>query len=127
MKQLIRNSMITPDGTHLISRDRHDYVSHNDKNGKIYAIDGGLEYSRIVGDFQDCTNTSVYNDEPFEKIREAFAWGSYGPNGDQPKKYIVLKDMDTDHIEAILKTQSHISKVIRKIFQTELDDYRKGK
>ncbi len=43
---LIYNALRTPDGTVLTSRHRHDYVTHIDKNGKEYMIDGGLDYVR---------------------------------------------------------------------------------
>ena len=126
MRTLIRNSTLTPDGTHLISRHRHDYVEHTDTNGKTYAIDGGLEYRRLIGDHVDCVDTSVYTGDSFWKIRKAFAWGTYGPNGDQPLKHVILKDMDTDHIKAILETQPHISDTTSEIFHNELN-YRTTK
>lgn len=33
---------------------------------------------------------------------EIFLWGTYGINGDEPLKYLILKDMKLDHIQAIL-------------------------
>ena len=30
-------------------------------------------------------------------------WGTYGINGDQPLKYVTIAEMDTAHIEAVLK------------------------
>lgn len=46
MRTILRNSMLTPDGTHLISRHRHDYVTHEDKNGEHYMADGRNDYLR---------------------------------------------------------------------------------
>jgi hypothetical protein len=37
--------------------------------------------------------------------KEMAIWGTRGIKGDQPLKYIHLKDADTEHLEAILETQ----------------------
>lgn len=118
---LIANKIQTPDGTILHSKNRHDFVQHLDANGKTYFVDGGNDYQRLGGDMEDCKNLSVYSDDSLEKIREVLTWGTYGKNGDQPLKRVFLKDMDTDHIEAILETQSHISEHLRNIFKEELE------
>jgi len=35
-------------------------------------------------------------------LRETFKWGTYGVNGDEPLKWIILKDIHDDHLENIL-------------------------
>lgn len=40
-------------------------------------------------------------------------WWTYGINGDEPLHYLELKDMETSHIMAIVKTQTQISKSLR--------------
>jgi hypothetical protein len=55
------------------------------------------------------------------KIREWMHWGTYGKNGDQPLKYVLLKDMSDEHIQAILETQVHIKgSFYEKQFKKEL-------
>lgn len=105
--ELLVNQWMTPDGTILRSRHRHDYVEHTDANGKIYFVDGGTDYIRTSGhgDFQWY---GLHENDPFIIIREVWDWGSYGINGDQPKHFILLKDMSEDHIRAILRTQTQI-------------------
>lgn len=127
MSTLVRNSIITPDGTVLISRHQHDYVAYTDKNGKTYGIDGGLSgYGRIIGDVQkDCINNCVYSDDDFEKVREAFEWGTRGPEGDRELTFLPLKDLESAHIQAILDTQRQIKPTTREIFEKELD-YRRA-
>lgn len=115
---LLVNKWRTPDGTVLQSMHRHDYVSHTDTNGKIYAVDGGTSYCRLIG--EDMENLCVYSDDQHERIRENFTWGTRGIRGNLPVKYKLLKDLDTARIEAILDTQVHISEEIKKVFEDEL-------
>ena len=69
MALIFRNSIITPDGTELISKDRHDYVVYKDKNGQIFGIDGGNEYLRRTHDAVNCgIDTSITSDSKIEEI-----------------------------------------------------------
>lgn len=124
MRNLLVNAIITPDGTRLESRHRHDYQTHIDANGDEYMIDGGLEYVRRSINKEPAIDDFVHDDDTHEVIREAFKWGTYGKNGDQPLVFIPLKSLDAEHIEAILKTQTHLKDHIRKVFEDELE-YRK--
>lgn len=47
-------------------------------------------------------------------------WWTYGINGDEPLHYLELADMETDHIKAIVKTQTQISKELRDKFVNEV-------
>lgn len=101
MSKLIYNAMRTPDGTVLVSRHRHDYVTYTDKNGKEYMVDGGLDYIRRSA-HGDEADLCLYDDQPHEVQREVRAWGTRGKDGKQPLKWLVVKDMETTHIEAVL-------------------------
>ena len=57
----------------------------------------------------------------FENLRELFLWGTRGKDGNLPLKYVPLKDLESDHIQAILDTQDHISSSVKLLFQIELD------
>ena len=46
MNNVVYSALRTPDGTLLESKHRHDFVSHEDANGKTYMLDGGLDYIR---------------------------------------------------------------------------------
>ena len=66
-----------------------------------------------------------YDTDPHEKIREILSWGSYGKDGKQEKHYILLKRLTDAHIDAILRTQSHIRDTpIEKVLKDE-QEYRK--
>jgi len=99
---IIRNSMRTPDGTEIVSKYRHDYVLHLDKNGKTYMVDGGNDYLRRSVS-PDAEDTSVYWDaNNHEQNASIMCWGTRGPNGDQPLQWKPVDSLDADHIEAIL-------------------------
>lgn len=99
---LIYNAIRTPDGTIIESTHRHDFVCHEDANGQRYCVDGGLEYARRVNWSEDCEDISLYDDEPHEVQREVLKWGTYGKSGREPLRKVAIKDMETDHILAVL-------------------------
>ena len=119
--RIVSNRIRTPDGTILESMHRHDYRTYVDANGKEYMVDGGLDYlRRNVHDDAPYEELSVYADDLHIEIRSVFKWGTRGKDGKQPLTYVPLKDLTTEHIEAILETQTHIQEHIRKIFLDEL-------
>jgi hypothetical protein len=100
-----------PDGTYLRSYHRHDYNEYLDKvSGETYIVDGGNDYLRRSLNTTPATDCTVYLSDPFESIREAFVWKSYGKYGEHIPHgiYIHLCEMDADHICAILETQEQI-------------------
>ena len=102
MKRLIQNAIRTPDGTIIQSRHRHDYVTHIDANGKEYMVDGGLDYDRRTVQGDEVT-LYLYDDEPHEVQRKVITWGTRGKDGKQPLVFKTVADMETDHIEAVLR------------------------
>ena len=123
MNNLIYNAIRTPDGTILESRSVHDFVGHTDANGKFYAVDGGLEYPRRCGDM-DYEELRLTLEDDFSKIRECVRWGTYGPKGDQPMRFIKIKDLDTEHISSILDLR-YLGSKFRIVLEKELE-FRKG-
>ena len=118
-RRLIANRWQCPDGTILESKHRHGYVQHLDKvTGKVYALDGGLDYIRYT---QGMTDVSVYTDSPHELQREFVTWGTRGQDGKQKLKYILLKDLSTEHIESILLNCTYIEGHIKTLFKNELE------
>lgn len=126
-RRIIANQIKTPDGTVMRSRTVHDYQSYIDKNGKEYVVDGGNHYlRRAVHDDAPYEELSVFLDDPFEKVREVFEWGTYGKEGKGPFKRIALKDLEDSHIKAILETQKQIKdSYVEKLLLKELE-YRDG-
>jgi len=118
--KLVKNCLETPDGTMLYSRSRHDYKTYLDANGKTYMIDGGLDYVRCSAN-GDEIHHCVWDDDPFDKVRKAVEWGTYGINGDQPLRWVRLCDMETDHINAVLKNVRSIGDSYARAFRLELE------
>lgn len=54
--------------------------------------------------------------------RKMAIWGTYGRDGKGPRVQIQLEDAETDHLEAILLTQTHINQETRAIIEDILKD-----
>ena len=116
--RLVRNAIRTPDGTILESRHVHDFKRHIDSvDGKHYMVDGGLEYNRRSSN-GECM--CVYLEDGHEVVREAATWGSYGKNGGEPLKYILIKDMTEEHILNCLKNCYRMHPHYKVAFENEL-------
>lgn len=121
MSPILANRLRTPDGTLLESITLHDYVSHVDANGETYFTDGGRAYLRRSVNTIPATDLTVTLESPWEDQRTYFTWGTYGKDGKQKLQYKALKDLTTEHIQAILDTQKHIPDWMRNlIFEREL-------
>lgn len=118
-QKILLNRIKTPDGTILTSYNRHDYVTYKDTITKeVLMVDGGTDYlRRHVGTYEEL---SVFDNGSHLTRREALHWGTRGKGGKQPLTYKPIKDLDSDHIQAILDTQHQISEFYRDIFKDEL-------
>ena len=124
-KKLLVNAMQTPDGTYLESRFTQDYKEYLDTvSGETYMVDGGLSYSRQSINIWPAKMITVYDTDPHHHIRKHFRWGTYGVDGNQPRKLVALKDLTTSHITAILNNRTTMNAFkgtpIHKIFLDEL-------
>lgn len=124
MSKIIYSAIQTPDGTIIESVDRHDYKTHKDANGKTYMIDGGHDYIRCHT-HEDQVFLTVTMDDPHEKRREAFKWGSWGKSGEGPYVRIPLSELTDDHIDAILETQNQIKGTYVEELMLAEQEYRK--
>jgi hypothetical protein len=93
----------------LFSFYRHDYRDYRDKKGNYYSLDGGNSYQKFSHPHIGKHKTHPIKEDEIGKlikdIREQFTWGqNYAKNGRMLKKtkYILLKDLTTDHIIGIL-------------------------
>ena len=94
-KRIIVNQIRTPDGTILKSMHRHDYVTYTDKNGLEYMVDGGTDYlRRNVHESAPHEEITIYEDAPFEVIRENVCRGGRGKDGTQPRMVLTIGYQD---------------------------------
>lgn len=123
MNYLIANRWQCPDGKILQSMHRYDFVTHEDTvTGETCFVDGGIfGVIRTSGNLKDI---SIYSDYPHELQRKYFFWGTRGKDGKQPLTWVAVKDMTTEHIEAVIETQDRIAPEIKELFLNELA-YRK--
>lgn len=65
--------------------------------------------------------------QAFFTLRNSQTWGSYGKDGKQPRKEILIKDLSDLHICAILETQYHIIGTTTEWLLKIEQSYRKEK
>ncbi len=129
-KRLILSRIQTPDGTILTSYHVHDYITHLDKNGETYMLDGGNEYQRYNICKEPFKDLSIWSDAPYEIIRENYHRGGRGKNGDEPLKWVPMSEMSNSWLEnCIIYNESLYGKFGEnsfpsKMYKKELD-YRK--
>lgn len=103
-RHLVHNSITCLNcGEVIVSRHRHDFQRCNCPNGTF--IDGGLEpFGRFGGkDLNMIKQFQVTSDDDHSLIRTHFERGTYGKNGDEPLRYVPLKDIDDDWLDNIIK------------------------
>jgi hypothetical protein len=123
-KRLVLNRIRTPDGTVLTSHYRHDYKAHIDKNGFEYIVDGGSYYAKRSVNVPEYEELSVYENEPFEVIRQSLLWGTCGKEGNTPLHYIRLCDMEDEHLLNCVNLVPDMDDMYYKFFWQEIE-YRK--
>lgn len=124
--KLVKQAIQTPDGTILVSRHRHDCVTHVDKvTGETYMVDGGIDYRRGILNKVPATDLSVFLEDGIEVVRDVMEWGTRGKYGDEPLRHVKLSEMTDDHIEACLDTQPNMHPTYREAFKMELEYRRK--
>ena len=120
MSVILSSRMKTPDGTILESKNRHDYVTHTDANGKEYMLDGGRDYVRCSANGDEEVLT-INSDDCHEMIREVVKWGTYGKDWSEPLRYVTIASLNPYHLRAILDTQQrNMCPALYKAMQDEV-------
>lgn len=129
-QRILLNRIRTPDKTVLTSFHRHDYVTHLDKNGEEYMVDGGSSYLRRSLNTIPYEDLTVVDDGTHETRRENLHWGvNYTKEMARlpQTEFRPIKDLTTGHIEAILHNYGEvISEFYKEAFIQELS-YRRLK
>jgi hypothetical protein len=97
---------IVETGEILISKSNHDYVSVKTPSGKTYYLDGGPgEFIRHGGDAA-IISLFLNPKSTIEEIANKAVWGTLGKTGKKKREFVLLCECDTDHLQAILDTQT---------------------
>lgn len=127
-RKILVSQIECPDGTMLVSRHRHDYVTHTcTKTGLEFMLDGGNDYRRYRAhdDYPFYSiNRSIYSDDNFELIRQHYCRGGRGKNGDEPLTWVPLCEMSNNWLEAVLTynvVRSLDATEANRLYQAELD------
>ena len=122
-RQLLHNSIKCPDGTILVSKHGHDFVQHEQEDGRVYFVDGGLSYQRLGFADTEYIDLSVYSDAPHEDIRNCFTWTKSFDGDMNPltkPEQVLLKDITESHLEALVKwTETGYPDYINDVFKNE--------
>ncbi len=120
-KFLIANRIQTPDGTILYSKNRHNFICHEDANGHTYCNDGGLDYQKTSYQPEHPSkDVSVYSTDDFEIIRNTLERHSI-------RGYVKLCDMSDEHVKNTIQyiivcaEPSETTTDWIEIYQKELD------
>jgi hypothetical protein len=105
MNRKVLQNAVRKDGIYYQSLSRHDFVQVG-KDGSF--IDGGTDYVRQGGEFDE--DLTLFCDQPLVELVDKLLWGTNGPNGDQPVKWILLKDAETDHLQKIIANVPHVGR-----------------
>jgi len=127
-RKILVSQIECPDGTMLVSRHRHDYVTHTcTKTGLEFMLDGGNDYQRhnVHESYPfEVINRSIYSDDDFELIRQHYCRGGRGKNRDQPLTWVPLCEMSNDWLEACIKynlDRGYEINTANILYQAELD------
>lgn len=120
-----------PDVFYLVSTHVHDFRTYVFRDKTEISVDGGTGldgYIRRVGDVLGENGSGGYatkwvdwsldSAEPFDTIKERLLWGTYGKSSIQKTlTFKLIKDLELDHLKAIVKTQKNISKIHLKVIK----------
>jgi hypothetical protein len=124
-RQIIRNAIKCKKcGFILESHYNHDYVEHVCGEVRL-VVDGGHDYIRRSSNTEDYEVLDVYDDEPFEVIREALMRGTTDKEG--KRIYKKLSEMSNDHVAACITYNTERdfgNSYITNFYRQELE-YRK--
>jgi len=131
MSNIIQNAIrIIDDDIILLSRSVHDYNEY-----KEYFVDGGRDYIRYgipKGKENNVEKLFLYENDTIESFVNKKIWGTKGKDGNDPLKWVKLKDCEEDHLKNIrdylVKTNvAYIDDITIKTINTILVYRRRNK
>lgn len=120
MPELVYSALQTPDGTIIESINRHDYVTHDDKNGKHYMLDGGTDYIRRSNNGDEVL-IQLFDNQDIVLLRQHVKWGrNFDANMKRlsQTEWITLANLTDAHLDALCLYE-RASSTYRKLFIRE--------
>ena len=112
----------------IVSYHTHDYKTCGCPNQAM--VDGGFDYGRYGAVSMDkIERIEVYDDEPFEKVRQYASRGGRGKDGTEPLTYTPICEMNDEWLEAVLAyggAEWHLN-LIRKEIEYRTIQYGKSR
>lgn len=112
--KILQNAIrVISDDKIYYSRNVHDFVPFHYGDGAEGFIDGGTEYFRTsFVKHNDIELLFLTTQDSLETRIDRALWGTYGKEG-TPRhfRWVFLKDCETEHLQAILKTQPQVKGV----------------
>jgi hypothetical protein len=112
---IIQNAVqVVSTGRLIVSGHRHDYVGGS-IDERVFAIDGGCSYFRSTGALDELIQEGklldlrLTDENTVAELADKCIWGTLGPGGHGPHRWVFLKDCETQHLEYI-ETNPRISK-----------------
>lgn len=123
-RRILKNSIITPDGTELWSKSRNMYIEHKDAiSGELYINDGGNEFFRRSVNTIPFKDISVIDDGSFETCRYHMHLGvryDVHKNLLRDTRWVAIKDLDIEHIWNILLHAPYIDDYYKQVMVEEI-------
>lgn len=121
-EKIIQNALMVKRTKEIIvSTYVHDYRT-NVRGKYIYAVDGGKEYIRRVYNNEDpngakTVDLCLYSGSSVEEIQEKLCWGTYGKTGKGKLEFKFIKNLEPNHLLAILENVANLSQIHRDVIQ----------
>lgn len=124
MSKLIQNAVRCLSCNAILkSLSVHDYQQCDCQNKTM--IDGGLDYIRYGGlEMNNLELLTLYDNSEDNEMVSNLLWGTYGIDGNQPLKYVKLKDCETSHLKNILTNCRNIPDYVRNVINIILEKRR---
>jgi hypothetical protein len=103
--------------TIIVSLTVHDFQKC--ECGQVM-VDGGREYAKFSGKEEDIEQLYLWDESTNKDFENKLIWGTRGRDGNGPLIFMLVKDLETSHIESIVKNQIQISSMYKSVFKSEL-------
>lgn len=135
---IARHDYVSEDGLMMDGGQPHSnhYAGYNRYSGEGYNVAFKIpqNFAELYEDYQfnfknrkygvwKLEEVKILTEEEWPKIgsleekSKVFCWGTSGPDGTEPLKYVLLKDCSVDHLKNILDNVRHVHEETREVIE----------